>query len=208
MFVKLCGFTRHEDVEFIADLPISAIGFIFYKKSKRYISPQRAAELSKVAGSNILKIGVFVEDTTDEIKAMAEIANLDMLQLYNSHSARELKGFLPIIQCLRVKEAIPHELTSQLFGDFILVDTFDEKNFGGTGKSFNPEILKNFPLREKLIVAGGINCENVSHIIKEITPFGIDISSGIEISPGIKSKEKIITLLQKIKEAENDQLTR
>ncbi|HOK93023.1 MAG TPA: phosphoribosylanthranilate isomerase [Spirochaetota bacterium] len=206
MFVKLCGFTQEEDVKFVADLPVSAIGFIFYKKSLRYVSAEKARELGNIAGSSLLKVGVFVDNTVDEIKAIAERASLDMLQLYNIETARALQGFLPIIQCFRIKDSgFEERIDSE--ADFILVDTFDQQSFGGTGKTFDLALLNNCTFKKNLIIAGGINPENVSSIISKIKPFGIDLSSGIEISPGVKSREKIIQLLLKIKEAENDSIT-
>lgn len=206
MFVKLCGFTRHEDIEKILNLNISAAGFVFYKASKRYVKPVLAKELCEVLrGSSIAAAGVFVDDDADTIKSIADYAGLDMLQVYNSETADVLKGFLPVISCFRIKqEYTVHDLPVPPESGHILFDTFDAVSMGGTGKGFSSDILKNYRFRDRMIMAGGINSCNVSSLVKDIKPFGVDISSGIETAPGIKSPDKIKEILEIIAEAEND----
>ncbi|HPF05283.1 MAG TPA: phosphoribosylanthranilate isomerase [Spirochaetota bacterium] len=209
MFVKLCGFTRHEDIEKILDLNISAAGFIFYKASKRYVKPVVAKELCEVLrGSGIAATGVFVDDDADTIKSIADYAGLDMLQVYSSETAAALKGFLPVISCFRVKqEHTADDLPVPQEGGHILFDTFDSGSMGGTGKAFSSSILKSYRFRGRMIVAGGINSGNIGSLVRDIKPFGVDISSGIETEPGIKSPDKIKEILEIIAEAENDSIT-
>lgn len=210
MFVKLCGFTRHKDVGMLAGTGVSAVGFIFYMGSKRYVKPAAAKELcSIIKGSGIAATGIFVDDDPDTIKSIADYVDLDMLQIYSSETAGALQGFLPVINCFRIK---PEHRTSDLpvpvNGGHILFDTYDAQNFGGTGNSFNSGILNSYGYRERMIIAGGINSGNITSVIKKIKPFGVDISSGIETSPGIKSAEKINEILKIIAEAENDSIAR
>lgn len=205
MFIKLCGFTRTEDVEFVKDLSISSIGFIFYKNSKRYVSPEQAAEMALILkDSGIKTTGVFVDDSSESIMKIVESTGLDMVQVYNSNTANELASVLPVIRCVRVGAPEQQRLPIPHPGGMVLFDTYSTEAHGGTGKSFNTDLIKDYPLKDMMIIAGGINPDNVKLIIKEIHPGGIDISSGIEISPGIKSKEKILNILKAIKEAEND----
>lgn len=208
MFIKLCGFTRHEDIEQILDLNISAAGFIFYKESKRYLKPVVAKEIIGILkGSSIAATGVFVDDDADTIKSIADYAGLDMLQVYNSETAAALNGFLPVISCFRVKhEHTADDLPFPQESGHILFDTFDSGSMGGTGKSFSSDILKSYRFRERMIVAGGINSGNIGSLVRDIKPFGVDISSGIETAPGIKSPDKIKEILEKIEEAENDSI--
>lgn len=206
MFVKLCGFTRQKDIEKILNLNISAAGFIFYKASKRYVKPVLAKELCEVLkGSGIAATGIFVDDEADTIKSIADYTGLSMLQVYNRETSAALKGFLPVISCFRVKPGhgvndlpVPPEI------GHILFDTFDSGSMGGTGKMFSSDILKNYRFRDRMIVAGGINSGTIGSLIRDIKPFGVDISSGIETAPGIKSPEKIKEILEIIAEAEND----
>ncbi|PKL16215.1 MAG: N-(5'-phosphoribosyl)anthranilate isomerase, partial [Spirochaetae bacterium HGW-Spirochaetae-5] len=103
MFIKLCGFTRTEDIEFVKNLPISAVGFIFYKNSRRYVTPDKAAEMALILkGSGIKTTGVFVDDDSKSIMKIVEHARLDMVQVYNSNTANELAQLLPVISCVRV----------------------------------------------------------------------------------------------------------
>ena len=210
MFVKMCGFTRVEDLEKIIGLNVSAAGFVFYRKSRRYIEPEKAKELcSVIKGSGISATGVFVDDDADEIKRIAEYAGLDMLQVYGRETALSLQGFLPVISCFRVKEEHSAADLPEPCGDgHVLFDTYDAKSMGGTGNSFNRNILREYRFRERMIVAGGVNSSNIYSLIKEIKPFGVDISSGIETAPGIKSPDRIHEILEKIAEAENDSIAR
>ncbi len=208
MFVKLCGFTRHEDIEKISGFKISSAGFIFYKASKRYVKPSIAKELcSIIKGSGIATTGVFVDDDEYTIKSIADYTGLDMLQVYTCETASALQGFLPVISCFRIKpEYGGYDLPLPPENGIILFDTFDTDSTGGTGKNFSSEILKDYRFRDRMIVAGGINSSNIQPLIKNIKPFGVDISSGIETAPGIKSVEKIREILEKIEEVENDSI--
>ncbi|HNX24914.1 MAG TPA: phosphoribosylanthranilate isomerase [Spirochaetota bacterium] len=205
MFVKLCGFTRIEDIEFVKNFPVSSVGFIFYKNSRRYVSPHQACEMtSLLKGSGIKATGVFVDDKADSILKIVESANLDMVQVYNSNTANELSPFIPVISCIRVGGPEQRTLPEPHNGGMILFDTYSALSHGGTGKNFNHDLIREYPYREKMIIAGGVNEFNVKNIIRELRPGGIDISSGIEISEGIKSSEKILKIMQAIAEVKND----
>lgn len=205
MFVKLCGFTRIEDIEKVKSFPVSAVGFIFYKKSKRYVTPEIAAGMARsLRGSGIRTTGVFVEDSPESILDIVKSAGLDIAQVYSSDTARKLSPFIPVIECVRIGAPDQHSLPEPLPGGMVLFDTYSAEAHGGTGKSFNRDLIRGYPFRDKMLIAGGINESNVSDIIRELRPGGIDISSGIETSEGIKSGEKILKIMQAIKEAENE----
>ncbi len=205
MFIKLCGFTRTEDVEFVRDLPVSSVGFIFYRNSRRYVTPEQAAEMSLILkGSGIKTTGVFVDDDSKSIMKIVEHAQLDMVQVYNSSTANELSPMIPVISCIRVGDPEQQTLPEPHPGGMVLFDTYSTEAHGGTGKIFNHDLIRSYPFRDRMIIAGGINESNVKNIIKELQPGGLDISSGIEISQGIKSGKKILKILQRIEEAKND----
>lgn len=206
MFVKLCGFTCHRDAEMLQGLNVSAAGIVFYMGSGRYVRPVIAREIASVLKeSGIAAAGVFVDDDPNTVKSIADYVGLDLLQVYSRETAEALRGFLPVISCFRVRpEHDAGELPAPLDGGHILFDTFDAESFGGTGRSFRSEILKNYTFRDRMIIAGGINSCNVAGLVRDIKPFGVDISSGIEDAPGVKSAEKIKDILEKIEEAEND----
>jgi len=206
MFVKLCGFTGHRDAEMLHGLNVSAAGIVFYRESKRYVRPAIAKEITTVLkDGGIAATGVFVDDDPDTIKSIADYVGLDMLQVYSMETAKSLRGFLPLISCFRVRpEHDTGDLPAPADGGLILFDTFDEVSMGGTGIRFSSGTVKDYRFKERMIIAGGLNSSNIKSIIKNIRPFGVDISSGIEEAPGIKSAEKIKDILEKIEEAEND----
>lgn len=205
MFIKLCGFTRIEDIEIVKNLPISAVGFIFYKNSRRYVSPEHAGKMSLLLKKNGIKAaGVFVDDDPETIMEIVNSSSLDMVQVYNSSTANELAQMIPVINCVRVGGPEQHLLPEPHAGGMVLFDTYSEEAHGGTGKSFNLDLISEYPYKDKMIIAGGINESNIRNILQKVRPGGIDISSGIEISAGIKSKEKILNIMKAIEEAEND----
>jgi len=208
MFIKLCGFTRPEDIEKVMDHPVSSVGFIFYKKSKRYVSPEQAKSMSlMLERSPIRKAGVFVDSSPETIMETVMSARLDMVQVYDSGTARALAGRIPVIECVRIGNPEGLFLPEPLPGGVVLFDTYSRELYGGTGKTFDSSIIKNYPFRDRMIIAGGLNESNISEIIRDIRPGGVDISSGIEVSEGIKSGEKISRIMKLIMEAENDNIS-
>ena len=205
MFIKFCGFTRFEDLEFAVSLPITAVGFIFYKNSKRYIEPQKAINLINYAKEKgKLTVGIFVEKDSKLIEEIALFLKLDYLQLYFHKNIENLEKKFNIIYAYRINLyddlkniKIPKEK------NLLLLDSFHKSEFGGTGKTFNWKLLKNLPYLNKTIIAGGINENNIQELLSLISPMGIDVSSGIEISPGIKSREKMSNLINKILEVKD-----
>lgn len=205
MFVKLCGFTRVEDIDFVKNLPVSSVGFIFHKKSGRYITPRKAGELSRILkGSGIKATGVFVDDLPESIMETSAVAELDIVQVYDNDTADKLSLIMPVIRCARIGAQENTLLPEPPAGGMVLFDTYSADAHGGTGKCFNHEIIETYPFRDRMIIAGGINETNIKNIITRIRPGGVDISSGIEISAGIKSREKILNIMKLIKEAEDE----
>lgn len=204
MFVKLCGFTRPEDIIKVMELPLSSIGFIFYKKSVRYVDPGIAGLMSGMLdGSGIIRTGVFVDESVESILKTADNVGLDMVQVYDPDLAAALSGRIPVISCFRVNATFPGiSLPEPLPEEWLLFDTYDPDVKGGSGKSFNWDILAGYPHRDRMIIAGGINSGNIVKLIREVNPGGIDLSSGIEDAPGIKSIKKILEIMSLIEEAE------
>lgn len=205
MFVKFCGFTRPEDIEKVMRLPVSSVGFIFYEKSKRYVTPLQAKEMSLMLdGTGILKTGVFVNTHSVSIMEIAAIADLDMVQVYDGETARSLAGRIPVIECVRVGGPTGLTLPEPLPGSMVLFDTYSAELYGGTGKTFDRDMIRSYDFRDRMIVAGGLNENNITEIIKDMKPGGVDISSGIEVSEGIKSGKKMTRIMYLIMEAVND----
>ena len=174
--IKLCGLSRVEDIEVANELLPEFVGFVFYEKSKRYITPEKAATLKNILDKKISAVGVFVNE---KIETVAEIANfLDLIQLHGNEDENYISTLKnctdkKIIQAFKIKTADDLNFAKNSRADFILLD-----NGAGTGENFNWQLLKNF--KRQYFLAGGLNCENVSDAVKNLKPFAVDVSSGIE----------------------------
>ncbi|MDQ3130421.1 MAG: phosphoribosylanthranilate isomerase [Acidobacteriota bacterium] len=203
--VKICGITNLEDALISAKFGADALGFNFYEKSSRYIAPEKAREIIEQLPKEILKVGVFVNESLDKIAEIASIAKLGALQLHGEETpefARELKAKtnLEIIKAFRVSPEFKPEDVLQYEVDAVLLDAYSRHEHGGTGETFDWEIAKKvqkiFP---KMYLAGGLLHENVYRAIYDTKAFTVDICSGIEEIKGKKDKIKLINFISKSK---------
>ncbi len=204
MLVKFCGFTRHNDLEEAARLGIDAAGFVFYPGSARYVTPEQAASLATaLKGTGVARVGVFVDTPADVILWAVEKVPLDYLQLYDETLAASLASRCKIILARRVREGkdIPSVIDSNI--TYLLLDSWSGSSMGGSGISFDWSLISGGNLHDKTMIAGGINGENLPLLLEQYRPFGIDLSSGIEIEPGIKSHDKMKRIMTIVKEATN-----
>ena len=203
MFVKICGFTRGGDIAAVREAPVHAAGLIFYRKSPRYCSMEQAESvINAMKGLPVKKAGVFVDTEEHDVRITADRLGLDFLQLYDMDMADRLSGFRRIIRVYRVgtpedAAAIP----APKGDDLLLLDTMKQGLYGGTGHAFDWNILRDFPYMHRTIVAGGVRAENLRELLDTVRPFGVDICSGSEKSPGVKSPDKIHAIIQILKEA-------
>ncbi|NJM53138.1 MAG: phosphoribosylanthranilate isomerase, partial [Blastocatellia bacterium] len=203
--VKICGITNLEDALLSAKFGADALGFNFYAKSPRYILPETAREIIEQLPGNILKVGVFVNESLEKIVEIAETAKLNALQLHGEETpefAKELKEKtdLEIIKAFRVSPTFKPEDVLQYEVDAILLDAYNPKEHGGTGETFDWEIARKvqeiFP---KMYLAGGLTHENIIAAIKKLSPFAVDTCSGVESNKGEKDKVKLINFIAKVK---------
>lgn len=184
--IKLCGLSRVEDIEVANKLLPDFVGFIFYEKSKRYISPQKAAALKNILDKKISAVGVFVNE---KISAVAENSKfLDLIQLHGAEDENyisEIKNLTgkKIIKAFKIKTAEDLQHAKNSRADFILLD-----GGAGTGETFNWQMLKIF--EREYFLAGGLTVKNVSAAVKDLKPFAVDVSSGIETG-GLKDAAKM-----------------
>lgn len=194
--IKFCGLTRVEDIKIANEIFPEFIGFVFAKKSRRYITPKKAAELKKILRREIFSVGVFVDEKIEIVADLAKKNIFDLIQLHGAEDENyisELKNFTDkkIIKAVQIKNADDLKLAENFSSDFILLDSG-----AGTGKKFDWEILKNF--HQKYFLAGGLNPENISNAIKILNPFAVDVSSGIE-TDGVKDAEKMKKFIEKVR---------
>jgi phosphoribosylanthranilate isomerase len=189
MMVKVCGITRREDALVAAEAGASAIGFIFYPKSPRYVTPEKARELGE--GIAAWKVGVFVDEPAELIESVMESAKLDVAQIY---------GRIPERYSMRIWQAIRLPGAGALSwnpgdGEALFLDG------AANGVSFDWPSAKLFGDDQKIIIAGGLDASNVAEAIRVAQPWGVDASSGLEISPGIKDHEKVRRFIAAAREA-------
>lgn len=185
MMVKICGITRREDAEAAVTAGANALGFIFFPKSPRYIAPERAAELGR--NLPVWKVGIFVDETSSFIANAACEANLDVVQLYGGSAPSGSR----VWRAFRVKDGIDQALAQT--GEAVLLDG----PTNGTGFDWN----EARGVAARVIVAGGLNATNVADAIRVARPWGVDASSGLEISPGVKDHDKIRQFVKAAREA-------
>ena len=204
--VKVCGITRIEDARLAVDAGVWAVGFVFVQNSPRHITPQKVAEIIENLPLDVEKVGVFVNSTLDDVAKIAADTGITKIQLHGEETPdycgkiAEMTG-KKVIKALRiVKEWDVNAINSyKPCVSYILLDSYSGAMHGGTGKAFDWEIAKkakNF--RVPLILAGGLTPDNIMKAYKEVKPFALDLSSGVEQSKGIKSPELLLKLKSSI----------
>jgi phosphoribosylanthranilate isomerase len=195
--VKICGITNPEDALLAAKFGADALGFNFYAKSPRYIAPEKARAIIGQLPPEILKIGVFVNETAERICEIAEIAKLDAIQLHGEETpefVREIKAKtnLEIIKAFRVSPEFKPEDVLRYETDAILLDAYSPQEHGGTGETFDWEIAgKVREIFPKTYLAGGLSAENIAAAIENVQPFAVDACSCLEIKKGFKDSQKL-----------------
>lgn len=192
-FIKICGICSEGDLEQISAFKPDALGFIQWPKSKRYIAPETVGRWETPEG--IQRVGVFVAPTEEELAHAAQHARLDVLQVHKVSDGwkidRELFKGLEIWCALKPDDLYFSE--SWFPFDRYLLDSYDPKTIGGTGQTCDWEKAKTLvkSLETPILLAGGLTPENVAAAIEQVKPWGIDVSSGVEIEPGVKDLEKV-----------------
>ncbi|MBC1924587.1 phosphoribosylanthranilate isomerase [Listeria innocua] len=191
MIVKICGLKKSVDVKAAVENEADMIGFVF-AKSKRQVTIEQAHQLAKNIPSNIKKVGVFVNPTEEELTAAIKGVPLDIVQLHGQEPTEQAdRTDAEVIKAFPVKEGkLPNNI-NDYSNAYILLDAPAEEYEGGSGKTFDwDKINSDLLINNKLIIAGGLNAENVKEAISRFEPYAVDISSGVETN-GEKDPEKI-----------------
>jgi phosphoribosylanthranilate isomerase len=194
--VKICGVTRLEDAEHAVQLGAWAIGLNHHRDSPRYCPPDVAAELSAALKRRCEVVGVFVNPTLDELAAAADGAELTMLQLHGDEGpafcaeAARRTG-CRVIRAVRVRSAADVRSARVFRTDFHLFDAHHKRARGGTGESFDWELVAGDRSKIPFILAGGLTPDNVGEAISVTDPFAVDVASGVEAAPGVKDPELV-----------------
>jgi len=198
--VKVCGITNAVDALQAVELGADALGFIFYKGSKRYIDPRDAHRIISSLPPFISSVGVFVNQTVPEIKGAVETSGVDTVQLHGDETP-EFCAMLPykLIKAVRVKDTVNSDQVELYPVRAILFDKHTDEMYGGTGTSFDWGVLKGINISKKVILSGGLTPENVSRAIEIVKPYGVDVSTGVEDSPGKKNHMKMRKFIEAVK---------
>jgi phosphoribosylanthranilate isomerase len=199
--VKICGITNYEDAFAAADMGADMLGFNFYPKSPRYITPEQAAKIIDRLPGYVDVVGLFVNDPFERIEQVIDQCHLDWIQFHGDEPPQFTEQFntfnVRTIKALRVKDKNDIKLAETYYTDVILLDAFDPKKYGGTGLSFDWNIIGN--VTKRVFLAGGITADNAKKAI-ELGIYGIDVCSGIESKPGKKDHVKMQKLFDKIRD--------
>ena len=191
--VKICGITRPEDAIVAARSGADAIGLVFYEKSPRYIDQDTARLIIDSLPAYVTIVGLFVNHSGDQVKSIAQNLGLDLLQFHGDETPAECEATgLAYMKAVRVKDekTVNDAIAQYSSARSLLVDSYDKNRFGGTGESFNWDLLPKSS-EMPLVLAGGLNPGNVTQAVEAVQPWAVDVSSGVESAPGIKSESLI-----------------
>ncbi|MBD2459790.1 phosphoribosylanthranilate isomerase [Oscillatoria sp. FACHB-1407] len=214
MKVKICGITQPEQGRAIADLGASALGFMCVSQSPRFVTPEQIQTIIEALdGRSVDRVGVFANASIEDIKRVVAIADLNVIQLHGSESpdfCAQLQVALPqvsLIKALRIRtgQDLQQADRYQPWVAGLLLDAYHPNLLGGTGTTLDWASLKAFRPNRPWLLAGGITPANVAEALKQVNPDGIDLSSGVERSPGDKDLEKVARLFEVLETIEPHQ---
>ncbi|KPL20241.1 MAG: hypothetical protein AMJ75_12060 [Phycisphaerae bacterium SM1_79] len=198
--VKICGITNHEDAVAAMDMGADLLGFNFYPKSPRYITLEKAADIIGKLPGFIDLAGVFVNASLEQIRETKDSCQLDWIQLHGDENPQFCQSLLSdsvkTMKAIRVRDAADIERADEFFTDAVLLDAFNPDKYGGTGLTFDWNVIGH--IGKRVFLAGGINPDNAVEAVK-LGVYGIDVCSGIEAEPGKKDHEKMKKLFDNIR---------
>lgn len=198
--IKVCGITRPDDGRFAAQTGADAIGLVFFAKSPRHVAVSVAREIIAALPPFTTSVGLFVDASVDEVETVLQQVPLDLLQFHGDESAEYCAAFgRPYLKAVRMRpDTDLHQLSEEYASAAgLLVDAYTPGVHGGTGATFD-WCQVPADLASSLVLAGGLDATNVSDAIKRLCPYGVDVSSGVEVSRGIKSAEKMHAFIRAV----------
>jgi phosphoribosylanthranilate isomerase len=199
--VKICGVTRLEDALAVAEAGADAVGFVFYGKSPRAVSAEQAAAMALALPPFLSRVGLFVNAAPEEVAAVLARVPLDLLQFHGSESPAYCGQFgRPYLKAVPMVEELDPLTYMDAYPEAagFLLDSHGNGRVGGTGETFD---WKRIPhdLRHCVVLAGGLNPDNVAEAVRRVRPWAVDVSSGVEVRPGIKDPERIRAFVSEVR---------
>ena len=195
--VKICGITNPDDALQAAACGADAIGLVFFAKSPRCVSPERAREIIARLPPLVTTVGLFVNEDPRTIRAVAAQCRLDRVQLHGDESPADcLLPPLRVLKALRVRDAESLARADDYPAD-LLLDAWSDQVYGGSGRQFDWQLARALAARRPIILAGGLRPDNVAEAVAAVNPYAVDVSSGVERSPGRKDHEKVAEFIRR-----------
>lgn len=197
MLIKICGITRLEDADAAVDAGAQALGFVFWTGSPRFVDPYRARAIVRTLPSFVTPIGVFVNQRPEYIGSVASLAQLGAVQLHGDETVADAVAIRrPVIKALTLEVAQTAQLAAWPAHVTVLLDVHDPIRRGGTGQTIDWTAAADIAARRRVLLAGGLTPDNVADAVACVQPFGIDVSSGVESSPGRKDHGRLRALFE------------
>jgi phosphoribosylanthranilate isomerase len=197
MIAKICGVTRLTDALHACRHGATALGFVFWPRSPRYLAPERAAEIIRELPGNVTRVGVFVNQPIDEIARIAAAAGITAIQLHGDEPPAYAAALgWPVWRAVSLA-TVNGTLTAWPDETTILLDAHDPIRRGGTGQPIDWDAAADVAGRRRVVLAGGLTPANVERAIAAVRPYGVDVSSGVEEAPGVKNFEKVAQFLER-----------
>ncbi len=198
--IKICGITNLEDAQYAVAAGADALGFVFYERSPRYIHPEKAGQIVSELPPFVTTVGLFVNAASDIIRQTMRVAGLGVVQLHGDESPEDCHlNQHPVIKAVRVKGADSLAGIDDYQVSALLLDTWSDQQYGGTGESFDWQLAKKLTGHLPIILAGGLTPDNVAQAIQVVNPYAVDVSSGVEKSPRHKDHNKIRKFIQQVR---------
>jgi len=200
--IKICGLTQISDAKYALEKGVSYLGLIFVDKSPRFVSKAIAKQITEALPEFDGFVGVFSNQSKKDIETFCSGLNIKIIQLHGNETPAFCNYFInrgfQIVKVFRVDQSIDqNEIQKYDNCHYFLFDTYQINQQGGTGQTFNWQLLSNSPFLKKSFISGGITPENVVKVIEALNPYAIDCSSGVELTPGKKDVSKIDSLVQR-----------
>ena len=195
--IKICGIISIEIALAATRLGADALGFVFYPGSPRFVEPDQVRDIVAALPPFISTVGLFVDEEAARVVEIMTHCGLDIAQLHGDIAVDELPfAERRIIRALRVRDETSLEGVARFKDATILLDTYVEGRMGGTGETFDWSLAARVAKTRRVVLAGGLTPENVAEAIRVVRPYGVDVSSGVEMSPGRKDSEKIAAFIR------------
>jgi phosphoribosylanthranilate isomerase len=205
--VKICGLTRVADVTAAGELGADAVGLVFYEHSPRAVGIEQAAQLLAALPPFVASVGLFVNAEVSFVRRVLAAIPLHMLQFHGKEPPEYCASFQrPWLKAVRMRPGTDLALVAQRYSGAaaLLLDTFDSKVAGGSGRVFDWELIPAF-LAGRIILAGGLSAENVADAVRRVRPYAVDVSGGVESVKGVKDRRKMAAFIERVRDGDESQ---